>query len=256
MKIEYFINDTLILLGRFIKHITRSIDTLITVCLTPIGIMLLFVYVFGGAIGNGMSHAQYVQYMLPGILLMAISSAIGYSAMRLYQDVKQGFFDRFTSMPIHPSSLLWAHVLTSLVSNIISCAFIILVAVFMGFRASFHLGNWMMAFFVLLLFTLALTWIAIIAGLKAKTIEGASAFSYPLVFLPFISSAFIPTDTMPTAIRVFAQHQPVTYIVDSVRALLMNQAVGDELWIGILWCVVIMVIACSYALHCFKRTKQ
>lgn len=252
-KINLFFSDTNVMLGRSMKHIFRSIDTIITVCITPIAIMLLMVYVFGGAMGGGMSTEEYVRYSLPGILLISISSASAYTALRLFTDIKSGFFDRFKSMPISASSALWAHVLTSLVSNAMSLAVIFLVAFFMGFRTSVGMFNWLAVIGILALFTLALTWIADIAGLKAKSVEGSSAFSYPLIFLPFISSAFLSTETMPAAVRAFAENQPVTAIVDSIRALLINKIVGNEIWIALAWCMGIMLIAWLFAMRAYRK---
>ncbi|WMJ86858.1 ABC transporter permease [Anaerocolumna sp. MB42-C2] len=252
-KKNLFLRDTNVMLGRSMKHIFRSIDTIITVCITPIAIMLLMVYVFGGAMGGGMSTAEYVSYSLPGILLISISSAIAYTALRLFTDIKSGFFDRFKSMPISASSALWAHVLTSLVSNAMSLAVIFLVAFFMGFRSSAGMFNWLAVIGILALFTLALTWVAAIAGLKAKSVEGSSAFSYPLIFLPFISSAFLSTETMPAAVRAFAENQPETAIVDSIRALLMNKTVGNEIWTALAWCVGIMLVAWFFAMRAYRK---
>lgn len=254
MKKNNFLKDVNIMLGRSMKHIFRSMDTIITVCITPIAIMLLFVYVFGGAMGGGMSTAEYVNYSLPGILLISIASAIAYTALRLFSDIKSGFFDRFKSMPISASSALWAHVLTSLVSNALSLAVIFLVAFLMGFRTSAGVASWLAVVGILTLFTLALTWIAAIAGLKAKSAEGSSAFSYPLIFLPFISSAFLPTETMPAAVRAFAENQPVTAIVDSIRALFAGTPVGNEIWIALAWCVGVLLIAWFFAMKAYRKT--
>lgn len=250
---NHFFADSSVMLGRSMKHIFRSMDTIITVCLTPIAIMLMFVYVFGGAMGAGMTTAEYVNYSLPGILLISIASAIAYTALRLYTDIQSGFFDRFRAMPISASSALWAHVLTSLVSNALSLAVIFLVALLMGFRSSAGILNWLAVVGILALFTLALTWIAVIAGLTSKSAEGSSAFSYPLIFLPFISSAFLPTETMPAAVRVFAENQPVTAIVDSIRALLANEPVGNDIWIALAWCVGILVVAYLIAMRRYSR---
>ncbi|MGV8082013.1 MAG: ABC transporter permease, partial [Coriobacteriia bacterium] len=192
----HFISDTAVLTGRSMRHVTRSLDTIITVAITPIAIMLLFVYVFGGAFET-VTDDRYVNYLLPGILLITIASGISYTAFRLFTDLQSGIFERFHSMPIARSSVLWAHVLTSLVSNGISVAVVVLVALLMGFRSSAGILAWLAVAGILALFTLALTWLAVIAGLSAKTVDGASAFAYPIIFLPFISSAFVPTATMP-----------------------------------------------------------
>ncbi|MGG1614097.1 ABC transporter permease [Paenibacillus sp. FSL K6-2441] len=232
------------------RNILRSPDTIITVAITPIMMMLLFVYVFGGAIESGTDN--YVNYLLPGILLMAIASGVAYTSLRLFNDIKSGLMSRFITMPIKRSSVLWAHVLTSLFSNALTLVVVFLVALLMGFRSSASLLKWLAVAGILGLFTLALTWLSIIPGLTAKSMEGATAYSYPLIFLPFISSAFVPTETMPKVIRAFAENQPVTSIVDAVRALLYKGTVGNEIWIALAWCVGITVIAYFFASRVFK----
>ena len=248
---KYFFTDMSVMLGRSLRHIFRSLDTIIKVALMPIAMMLLFVYVFGGAIRSGADN--YVSYLLPGILLMATASGVAYTAYRLFLDVQKGIFERFHSMPIAHSAVLWGHVLTSLVSNAISLLVIVAVALVMGFRSPAGIGSWLAVTGIFVLFTLALTWIAAIAGLSAKTIDGASAFSYPLLFLPFVSSAFVPTRTMPSAVRAFAENQPVTSIVNAVRALLSDQPVGNDIWIALAWCVGTMAVAYFFAMRAYRR---
>src|SRR6266508_3527950 len=248
---KHFLSDMSVMLGRSMRHIFRSMDTIITVALTPIAMMLLFVYVFGGAIQTGTDN--YVNYLLPGILLIAIASGIAYTSYRLFMDMQSGIFERFHSMPIARSTALWGHVLTSLVSNAISVLVIILVALIMGFRSSAGILSWLAVAGILALFTLALTWIAAVAGLSAKTVDGASAFSYPIIFLPFISSAFVPTETMPSAVRAFAENQPVTSIVNAIRALLSSQPVGNDIWVALAWCVGIMLVAYVFAMRAYKK---
>jgi ABC-2 type transport system permease protein len=247
----HFFSDTGVMTGRSLRHITRSMDTIITVAITPIAMMLMFVYVLGGAIQAGTDN--YVSYVLPGILLIAIASGISYTAYRLFIDLQSGIFERFHSMPIARSSVLWGHVLTSLVSNAISVVVIILVALLMGFRSSAGLPAWLAVAGILALFTLALTWIAVIAGLSATSTDGAGAFSYPIIFLPFVSSAFVPTATMPGPVRVFAENQPVTSIVNTIRALFEQQPVGSGIWIALAWCVAILVIAYALAMRAYRR---
>ena len=244
-------SDTRVMLGRSLRHVTRSMDTIITVTIMPIAFMLLFVYVFGGAIHAGTDN--YVNYLLPGILLIAIASGISYTAYRLFVDLQSGIFERFHSMPIARSSVLWGHVLTSLVSNAISVAVIVLVALLIGFRSSAGVLTWLAVAGILVLFTLALTWIAVIAGLSANSTDGAGAFSYPIVFLPFVSSAFVPTASMPGPVRAFAENQPVTSIVNTIRALFAQQPVGGEIWIALAWCVGVLVIASAFAMVAYRR---
>ena len=248
---KHFLSDMSVMLERSMRHIFRSMDTIITVCLTPIAMMLLFVYVLGGAIQTGTDN--YVNYLLPGILLMAIASGIAYTAFRLFLDVQGGIFERFHSMPIARSTVLWGHVLASLVSNAISVVVIILAALIMGFRSSAGVLPWLAVAGILALFTLALSWVAVIPGLIAKSIDGASAFSYPLIFLPFISSAFVPTKTMPSAVRAFAENQPVTSIVNAIRSLLAGQPVGNDIWVALAWCVGIMIVAYIFAMRVYKN---
>jgi ABC-2 type transport system permease protein len=156
-------------------------------------------------------------------------------------------------MPIARSSVLWAHVLTSLVANGLSLVIIVLVALLMGFRTSASPLAWLAVAGILALFTLALTWLAIIAGLSAKSVDGAGGFSYPLIFLPFISSAFVPTETMPGPVRVFAENQPVTSIVNTIQDLFAQRPVGSDIWIALAWCVGILVLAHVLAMAAYRR---
>jgi len=248
---NYFFSDMGVMLGRSMRHIFRSLDTILTVTITPIAMMLLFVYVLGGAIQTGTDN--YVNYLLPGILLIAIASGIAYTSYRLFMDMQSGIFERFHSMPIARSTALWGHVLTSLVSNAISVLVIILVALIMGFRSSAGVLSWLAVAGILALFTLALTWTAVIAGLSATSVDGASAFAYPIIFLPFVSSAFVPTESMPSVVRAFAENQPVTFIVDAIRSLLAGQPVGKDIWVALAWCVGIMLVAYIFAMRVYKK---
>jgi ABC-2 type transport system permease protein len=247
---NHFIGDTTVLLGRSLRHVTRSLDTIITTTLMPIAFLLVFVYVFGGAIKSG--SASYVDYLLPGILLITIASGISYTAFRIFMDMRSGIFERFQSMPIARSSVLWAHVLTSVVANLISLVVVVLVALLIGFRSDAGVLAWLGVAGILIVFTLALTWIAVIPGLSAKSSDGVSVFSYPLIFLPFISSAFVPTNTMPGPVRAFAEYQPVTSIVNAIRDLFARQPVGNEIWIAMAWCGGILVVAYVFAMVIYR----
>jgi ABC-2 type transport system permease protein len=247
----HFFGDTAVLTRRTLRHVTRSPDTIVTTVITPIAIMLMFVYVFGDAIKHG--SGTYVTYLLPGILLITIASGISYTALRLFTDMQGGIFERFQSMPIARSSVLWAHVLTSLAANVISLVVVIGVAVGMGFRSGAGVLAWLAVAGILILFTLALTWIAVIPGLFAKSVDGAGAFAYPLIFLPFISSAFVPTATMPGPVRAFAEHQPVTSIVNAIRDLFTRQPAGTGIWTALAWCAGILVVAYMFAGISYRR---
>jgi ABC-2 type transport system permease protein len=248
---RHFFGDTAVLLGRSLRHIIRSPDTIITTTIMPIAFMLLFVYVLGGAIKHG--SGTYVTYLLPGILVITIASGISYTAFRLFLDMRSGIFERFQSMPIARPSVLWAHVLTSLVANLISLVVVVLVALLMGFRSGAGVLAWLAVAGILILFTLTLTWIAVIPGLSAKSADGASGFSYPLIFLPFISSAFVPTGTMPGPVRAFADNQPVTSIVNTIRDLLSKHPAGTEIWTALAWCLGILIVAYAVATAAYHR---
>jgi len=247
----HFLHDTAVLLKRSLRHILRSPDTIITTAVTPIAMLLLFVYVFGGAVDVG--GGSYVNYLLPGILLVTVASGIAYTAFRLFTDVSSGIFERFQSMPISRSAMLWSHVLTSIVANLISLVLVVLVAVAMGFRSGAGVLAWVAVTGIMTLFTLALTWLAVIPGLTATSVDGVSGFSYPLIFLPFISSAFVPTAGMPTPVRWFAEHQPVTSIVNTIRGLFAEQAVGNDVWTALAWCLGLLVVAYLLAIRTYHR---
>ncbi|MFM6848944.1 MAG: ABC transporter permease [Terrabacter sp.] len=246
----HFAGDTAVLLKRSLRHILRSPDTIITTAVTPVAMLLLFVYVFGGAIDTG--SQSYVDYLLPGILLVTVASGIAYTAFRLFTDVSGGIFERFQSMPISRSSVLWSHVLTSLVANLLSLALVVLVALAMGFRSGAGAVAWLAVLGIMVLFTLALTWLAVIPGLTAQSVDGVSGFSYPLIFLPFVSSAFVPTGGMPGPVRWFAEHQPVTAIVDTLRRLFAEQPVGSDVWVALAWCVGILLVAYLLAMRTYR----
>ena len=247
----HLITDTTALTARSLRHILRSPDTIITTAVMPIGILLLFVFVLGGAIDTG--SQSYIDYLLPGILLITIASGVSYTAYRLFLDLQGGLFERFQSMPIARSSALWAHVLTSLAANLVSLAIVIGVAFILGFRSGAGVLASLAVVGILVLFTLSLTWLAVFAGLAAKSADGAIAFSYPLIFLPFISSAFVPTHTMPAPVAWFAENQPVTPIVDTIRALLAGQPVGADIWIALAWMLGILIVGYALAMLRYRR---
>ena len=249
----HFVTDTRALLGRSLRHIARSPDTIVSTAIVPIIMLLLFVYVLGGAIRAGTE--PYVNYLLPGILLVTIASGVGYTSYRIFLDNQSGIVERFRSMPIARSSLLWAHVLTTVVATLASLAVVVGVALLMGFRSGAGVLAWLTTVAVLTLFTLALTWLAVIPGLTATSMDGAVGFAYPLVFLPFISSAFVPTATMPGPVRAFAEHQPVTVIVDGVRNLLAEQPVGTDIWVALSWCAGLLVVAYGGAMLAYRHSQ-
>lgn len=209
---------------------------------------------FGGAIKASLPDGMnYVNYQLPGILIMVVAYNTSYAGLRMFNDKQKGIFNRFNSMPIKRSSSLWAHVLASITSSIFTLVITFVVALIIGFRSSASILEWLAVSAILTLFSLTLTWTAIIPGLVAKSIEGAQFYAFPVIFLPLFSSAFAPTETMPKALRLFAENQPMTPIVETIRALLNCVPIGNDIWIALAWCVGIMIVAWFFAMRAYKR---
>lgn len=254
----HVLGDAVVMLKRSLRHILRSPDTIITTAITPIAMLLLFVYVFGGSIDTGDGagaggSGTYVTYLLPGILLITVASGVAYTSYRLFMDMQSGIFERFHSMPIARSAALWGHVLTSLVANLISLTLVVLVALLMGFRSSAGVLAWLAVAGIMVLFTLSLTWLAVSAGLAAKSADGAGGFAYPLLLLPFLSSAFVPTQNMPGPVRWFAENQPVTPIVNTLRALYAEQPLGEDGWVSSAWLVGLLVVSVALAMRTYRH---
>jgi ABC-2 type transport system permease protein len=247
------IADTWTMAKRSLRHITRSLDTVITVVLMPIATMLLFVYIFGGAIGKQTGSVKYVDFIVPGIVIMTVVSGIAYAAVRLSMDLQSGIINRFRTMPVAPSSILGGQALSSTLSNLFSSLLVLLVAFAIGFRTHAGLAEWLAFAGLLLLFTLATTWLAIFFGLLAKTMEGAGAFSYVLLLLIFISPAFVPTTSMTPALRSFAENQPMTPIVETMRSLLTSGSMGSKAWPAVAWSLGILVVAYALSVRTYKR---
>ena len=243
--------DTWIMAKRSLRHTTRSIDTIITVLALPIFSMLMIVYVFGYAINVG--SVKYIDYIVPGVIILTVVSGISYAAFRLNLDVSKGFINRFRSMPVTPSSILGGHVTSSVLSNLFSVLMVMIVALMVGFRSPANLAAWLAFFGILLLFTTALTWLAMFFGLLAKSAEGASVFSYILMFMVVISSAFTATEKMSPVLRGFAQNQPMTPIIETMRSLLINGKTGPYVLIALGWCTIILAISYAAALWAYKN---
>lgn len=245
------LTDMAVIAGRCLRHAFRSIDTLITVVAMPIMFMLLFVFVFGGSINTG--NVNYINYVVPGIVMMCIATGTPYTSVRLNMDVTSGIVDRFRSMPIAKTSILSGHVLTSVAFNMFSSIMVILFAFLTGFRPNAGFNNWLIIMGILLLFTFAMSWLSVVFGLLAKSAEGAGVYAYPILMLLFVSSAFTPTDSMNKALRVFAEHQPMTPMIEAVRSLFLNKPVGDNALIAVLWCVGIFVISYIASMRIYKH---
>ena len=251
MKIKNSFSDAATLTGRVLKHNFRSVDTIITVIAMPVLMMLAFVYIFGGAMNLG--NIKYINYVVPGILVLCVMSAIAYTAYRINNDVTKGIFERFHSMPISKSAILGGHVLSSVIFNIVSIIAVLIVAFLLGFRPTGNVLDWLGVIFMLLLFTFAMTWIAVTFGLLAKNGETSGVFSYVLMILAFTSSALAPTATMGKGLAAFATYQPITPIVNCMRSLFMGENVGNNMWIAILWCLGITLLFYILAMRIYKR---
>lgn len=219
-----YLKDTLTLANRLIKHNLRSIDTIITVVAMPIAMLLMFIYILGGSMQlPGVSHREYVNYILPGILFMTLATGSAYTALRVFMDKSSGMFDRFKSMPIAKSAVLNGQVVSSVLFLMFSTIVVLLVSLLTGFRSNANLGQWLLTFVLLFGFVVMVTWLSMPFGLMAKSIDTASAFSYLLLLLLFVSSAFALVKGMPTAVRLFAEHQPMTTMITATRELLAGQ---------------------------------
>jgi ABC-2 type transport system permease protein len=241
---------------RSIRHTTRSVDTIITVVLTPIAMLLLFVFVFGGALGTQTGTLAYVDFITPGVIIMTVVSGIAYAAVRLSMDLQNGIISRFRTMPVAPSSVLSGQAMSSTLSNLFSCGLVLGVAFVVGFRPAADLPAWLAFLGLLVLFTLATTWLAMFFGLLAKTMEGAGAFSYVLLLLIFISPSFVPTDSMTPMLRAFAENQPMTPIIETMRSLLTEGTPGSEVWAALAWSLGILVVFYALALRIYRRSEH
>jgi ABC-2 type transport system permease protein len=239
---------------RSLRHTTRSMDTIITVVVMPIALMLLFLYVFGGALG-AQTSVDYVDFVTPGVVIMTVISGIAYAAVRLSMDMQKGIIGRFRTMPVRPSSVLSGQALSSTLSNALSCVLVLVVAFIVGFRPVADPGAWLLFAGLLILFILATTWLAMFFGLLARTVEGAGAFSYILFLLIFISPSFVPTASMAPWLRSFAENQPLTPIVDTIRSLLTAGTPGPDSGVALAWAAGILVVSYTLALAAYRRSE-
>ncbi|WP_078382445.1 ABC transporter permease [Sutcliffiella halmapala] len=253
LSITWALHDGWVMFRRNLKHIFRNPESLMVSIFLPVMMMLLFVFVFGGAIQTG---TEYVNYIVPGIIITCVGYGSSMTAMSVTQDMVGGLFDRFRSMPIHPSSLLVGHVAGSFVRNMISTTLVILVAVLVGFRPNASFIEWLGALGLLSLFLLSISWLSVIFGLLAKNIETASAFSFIIMFAPYISSAFVPTETMPSWLHAFAENQPMTPLIDTLRGLLIGTPIGNHAWLAIVWFGGILLVSFVVAMVIFKRRNR
>lgn len=243
--------DTIVLTGRMMKHMTRSVDTIITVVLMPVLIMLAFIYIFGGAMT--ITQDSYKGFIVPAILLFTVASGAGYTAFRLNGDVQNGIFERFHSMPIAKSSILNSHVMTSVVFNFISALIVLFSSFLIGFRPKASVTDWVVATVLLLIVTYAFSWVAALFGLIAKSNESASAFSYLLIGLLFISSGFVPTETLPKILRGFADYQPMTPIINTLRSILTDGIIPSDIWVALTWSIGAIIGFQALSMYVYRK---
>ncbi|MFI6432111.1 ABC transporter permease [Rhodococcus oryzae] len=236
--------DSLAMLRRSLKHLLRSPDSMIMAVALPIMLMLLFVYVFGGAIDTG---TAYINYVVPGIILLCAAFGASTTAVGVSSDMTEGIIDRFRTLPIAQSSFLTGHVLASVVRNLLTTAIVFAVALLMGFRPTSDPMKWLGVIGMIAAFVFALSYLSTALGLLAKNPEAAGGFTFVIMFLPYVSSAFVPAETMPTWLRWFAENQPITPIIETVRGLLMGTPIGNSVWLAVAWCAVIAAVGFVWA---------
>ncbi|AIC14923.1 ABC transporter permease [Nitrososphaera viennensis] len=251
-QIFWVLSDSWVMAKRSVKHITRNLDQLLSVALFPIMFFLLFSFVFGGAIDTG--GISYVNFLVAGIMVQMLAFGSNYTTLNLAIDLQRGIVDRFRSLPMASSSLLAGHVGADLLRNTISALLVLAVSFPLGFQPVAGPVEWLLVFGLILVFSLAFSWLSAIMGLLVKSMEAAQWTGFIIIFpLTFVSSAFVPTDTMPEALRLFAENQPLTHVIEAMRAWLVGTPVGDSGWLAFAWCIGIIVVSVPIATWIFRR---
>ena len=256
--LTYAVADSATMLRRQVRHMLRYLSMTLMLIGMPIVLLLLFVYVFGGTLGAGLGgpaggREEYLEYVLPGILLIAVTLGATGTAISVNMDMTEGIVARFRTMAIFRPSVLTGHVLGSMTQTMLSLAVVTAVAVLIGFRSSATPVEWLATVGVLAAITFAVTWLCVAFGLVAKNPEGASNLPQPLVFLPFLGSGFVPTDSMPAGLRWFAEYQPFTPMMDTVRGLLLGTAIGSSGAIALAWCAAITLVGYLWSRKLYNR---
>jgi ABC-2 type transport system permease protein len=243
------LSDSLALIGRSVRHSLRSVDALLTAVLLPVLLLLLFVYVFGGAIETG---GRYLDYVVPGIILLCAGFGSATTAVSVNADMTTGVIDRFRSLPIASAAPLTGHVVAGILRNVVSTVLVLAVALLIGFDPTAGALEWLGVLGVLLGFMAAISWLAAAFGLAARSAEAAGAFSFIVLFIPYVSSAFVPPASMPGALEAIAEHQPVTPIVETLRALMLGTGGGDAA-VAMAWCAGFAIAGAVAAAVLFRR---
>ncbi|CAM5563776.1 ABC transporter permease [Streptomyces aurantiogriseus] len=259
----YAVRDGMTMLRRNLKRMQRYPAMTVSVVAMPILMLLLFVYVFGDALGNGIgldtasgARKEYTNYVAPGIILMAATSCAVATSVAVCMDMTEGIINRFRTMPIARSSVLVGHVIGSVIQAMISLVLVIGIALAVGFRPNASLVEWLAAAGLLALLSFALTWISAAIGLGSQTVEAASNTPMPLTFLPFLGSAVVTPDSMPTVLRWFAEYQPFTPINETLRGLLLGTEIGNDAWTALAWCVGLALLGFLWARSLYSRTAK
>lgn len=251
-SLYWFFSDSWVLIGRSLKHIFKNLDQLLSLAIQPIMFMLLFRYVFGGAIDTG--GTSYVNYLVAGILVQTAAFGALTTSLGVATDLRRGIIDRFKSLPMVSSTVLIGHVVADLVRNTISATIMILVGLLVGFRPTASFTEWLLALGLLLIFTFALSWLSAIIGLIAKSVEAVQWIGFMFVFpLTFASSAFVPTEGMPTVLRIFAENQPITHVIEALRAYMVGTPIDNHATMALIWCVATIVIAIPLSGYLFRK---
>lgn len=253
--IYWFISDSWIMTKRSIMHIVRSLDQVMSLVMFPVMFMLLNRYVLGGAINTG--DVSYANYLFAGIFVQTLAFGANYTTINLAVDMKEGVVDRFKSLPMTSSALVVGHIIADLVRNIISGAIIVVVGFAVGFRPNASAVEWLLVIGLALLFTLAISWLSAILGLLVKSLEAAQWMGFVIIFpLTFISSAFVPTSTMPPVLRAFAENQPLTHVIDTMRAWLVGTPLDNSGWLSVVWCLGLITVSIPITGYLFNRRSS
>lgn len=254
-NLVYAAKDSALLARRSILHIVRSFDQVMSLIMFPIMFMLLNRYVLGGAINTG--GVTYANYLFAGILVQTLAFGANYTTINLAVDMKEGIVNRFRSLPMHNSAVVIGHIVSDLFRNVISGIIIVAIGYLIGFRPNASLSEWGMVIGLALVFTLAISWISAILGLLVKSLEAAQWMGFVIIFpLTFVSSAFVPTQTMPSALRAFAENQPITLVIDSMRSWLVGTPLGNEGWLALAWSLGLIAISVPITGWLFRRRSS
>jgi ABC-2 type transport system permease protein len=254
-NLNWAVKDSIVLARRSIRHIIRSFDQVMSLIMFPIMFMLLNRYVLGGAIDTG--NVTYANYLFAGILVQTLAFGANYTTINLAVDMKEGIIDRFRSLPMHNAAVVVGHVISDLFRNIISGLIIVLVGLLIGFRPNASLTEWALVAILAMLFTLAISWLSAILGLLVKTLEAAQWMGFVIIFpLTFISSAFVQTSTMPSVLRAFAENQPLTHVIDTMRAWLVGTPLDNSGWLSFAWCIAIIFVSVPLTAWLFRRRSS